>query len=178
VKNTLAPVQSIAHETLRGGAATREARDLLTARLLALSAAHDVLTSESWEGADMVEVVAAALRPYDSTRYAAEGAPHRVGPRAALAISMALHELATNALKYGALSGNAGHVRVSWSATGDGGLTLTWREEGGPPVVPPTRVGFGSRLLRQGLMADLGGGADLRFEPGGLVCVIQARTLD
>jgi PAS domain S-box-containing protein len=178
VKNTLATVQSIAHQTLRGDAAKREARDLLTARLLALSAAHDVLTRESWEGADIVEVVAAALRPYDSTRYSGEGAAHRVGPRAALAISMALHELATNALKYGALSGNAGQVRVSWTPTADGGLTLTWREEGGPPVVPPTRMGFGSRLLRQGLTAELGGRADLRFEPEGLICVIQARALD
>ncbi|MDB5470464.1 MAG: hypothetical protein JWR84_2024 [Caulobacter sp.] len=177
VKNTLASVQSIAHQTLRGGEATREARDLLTARLLALSAAHDVLTRESWEGADLVEVVAAALRPYDAGRHGVEGPAHRVGPRAALAISMALHELATNALKYGALSGASGRVSVSWTPTDDG-LELTWREAGGPPVTPPTRSGFGSRLLRQGLVGELGGTVDLRYEPDGLICVIKARQLD
>ncbi len=178
VKNTLASVQSIAHQTLRAGTPTREARDLLTARLLALSAAHDVLTRESWEGADLIEVVAAALRPYDAARHATHGPAHRIGPRAALAISMALHELATNALKYGALSGPSGQVHIGWTATPDGGLTLTWREEGGPPVTAPTHSGFGSRLLRQGLNAELGGAAHLSFEPGGLVCVIQARALD
>jgi PAS domain S-box-containing protein len=178
VKNTLASVQSIAHQTLRAGSATREARDLLTARLLALSAAHDVLTHESWEGADLAELVAAALRPFEAGRHGAEGPPHRVGPRAALAISMALHELGTNALKYGALSGVAGQVYIGWAPAADGGLALTWREQGGPPVAPPTRTGFGSRLLRQGLMAELGGAAELRFEPGGLVCVIQVKGLD
>ena len=175
VKNSLATVQSIAHQTLRDGMPVGEARDLLTARLLSLSAAHDVLTRESWEGADLGEVVAAALRPYDAARHSALGPPHRVGPQTALALSMALHELATNALKYGALSGAEGKVSVAWETGEDGHLVLTWREEGGPPVVAPSRTGFGSRLLRQGLGVELGGPADLRFEPTGLVCVIRAR---
>jgi PAS domain S-box-containing protein len=175
VKNTLASVQSIAHQTLREGAAITEARDLLTSRLLALSAAHNVLTRESWEGADLAEVVAAAMRPYETARFTAEGPALRVGPRAALAISMALHELATNAAKYGALSNLAGRIAVAWKAE-DPGLTLTWRETGGPPVAPPSRTGFGSRLLRQGLAAELDGCADLQFDPAGVVCVITARS--
>lgn len=176
VKNSLATVQSIAHQTLRDSLPISEARDLLTSRLLSLSAAHDVLTRESWEGADLGEVVAAALRPYDAARHSAQGPHHRIGPQTALALSMALHELATNALKYGALSGSEGRISIAWEVQHDGQLVLTWREEGGPPVVPPSRTGFGSRLLRQGLGVELGGPADLRFEPTGLVCVIRART--
>jgi PAS domain S-box-containing protein len=174
VKNTLATVQSIAHQTLRDGAVTRDARDLLTSRLLALSAAHDVLTRESWEGADLTEVAAAALRPYETARFTLDGPACRVGPRAALAISMALHELATNAAKYGALSAPGGQVSLSWTPDGGSGLTLVWRERGGPPVASPSRLGFGSRLLRQGLNAELGGSAELTFEPEGVVCVIRA----
>lgn len=176
VKNSLATVQSIAHQTLREGMAIGEARDLLTARLLSLSAAHDVLTRESWEGADLGEVVAAALRPYDAARHSAHGPHHRIGPQTALALSMALHELATNALKYGALSGAEGRIAITWILDEYGALVLTWREEGGPPVVAPARTGFGSRLLRQGLGVELGGPAVMRFEPTGLVCVIRART--
>jgi two-component sensor histidine kinase len=90
---------------------------------------------------------------------------------------MAFHELTTNAVKYGSLSGHAGMVRVDWHLDGPPEaqhLHLRWREQGGPPVTPPTRTGFGSRLVRRGLASELGGMVDLRFEPEGLVCVIDA----
>jgi two-component sensor histidine kinase len=86
---------------------------------------------------------------------------------------MAVHELCTNAVKYGALSNDAGRVEVVWRIE-DGRLRLTWRERGGPPVFPPTRRGFGSRLLEAGLAAELGGSVELAFEPEGLVCRIDA----
>ncbi|HUR02738.1 MAG TPA: HWE histidine kinase domain-containing protein, partial [Nonomuraea sp.] len=122
VKNTLATVQSVAHQTLSGAASLREAKATLTARLVALSNAHDVLTRENWLGANLGEVVADAMRPHDDahrSRILIEGAPLDVGPRTALAISMALHELATNAVKYGALSNDTGTVAIRWSVQPD-----------------------------------------------------------
>jgi two-component sensor histidine kinase len=181
VKNTLATVQSIAYQTLREGMVSKDARELFTSRLLALSAAHNVLTRENWEAAEIAEITAEAIRPYiddESRRISLEGPPARVGPTVALAISMALHELATNAAKYGALSGAAGRVTIVWRAAGDTGVEVSWRESGGPPVAKPTRRGFGSRLLTQGLAAELGMGAQLNFEPTGLVCLINAPVLN
>ena len=181
VKNTLAAVQSIARQTLRRGRPVEQAEEMFTARLLALSAAHDVLTRENWEGAGLREIVAGALRPFEAQgerRITAGGPEVRLGSRAALALAMALHELATNAAKYGALSGDAGEVRLVWQLreAGDDGvqLDLEWRERGGPPVRPPASTGFGSRLLTQGLAADLAGPAQLDFAPEGLVCRITA----
>ena len=181
VKNTLAAVQSIARQTLRRGRPVEQAEELFTARLVALSAAHDVLTRENWEGAALREIVAGALHPFDvqaDGRIVTEGPDVRLGSRAALALAMALHELATNAVKYGALHGEAGRVRLTWRVrtSGHGGdqLELEWREAGGPPVTPPASSGFGSRLLTQGLAADLAGAAELDFAPDGLVCRITA----
>jgi len=122
--------------------------------------------------------VAWALWPFGgelSPRFVAEGPPVRLGPQAALALSMVLHELSTNALKYGALSSEAGKVEIRWTAprTSDAQMSLVWRESGGPPVAPPARMGFGSRLIQRGLAADLRGSAVLRFEPDGLVCEME-----
>jgi len=178
VKNTLATVQSIAHQTLREGVMTRDARHLFTSRLLALSAAHNVLTRENWDSAELREIVAEAIRAHEDptrARIAYGGPQVRVGPKQALAISMALHELATNAGKYGALSGAAGGVDIVWRiAPARDVLTLSWRESGGPPVTPPSRKGFGSRLLNQGLAIELGVAAELDYAPDGLSCLIKA----
>lgn len=180
VKNTLATVQSIAHQTLRPDQPTLEARGLLTARLIALSGAHDILTRENWETADLRDIVAQTLGPYEpetGTRFDVQGPALRVSPRAAVALAMALHELATNAAKYGALSVDQGRVAVTWCLTGGDGdarLVLDWREGGGPPVKAPERQGFGSRLLVQGLSADLGAAAQLAYDPAGLHCRIDA----
>lgn len=177
VKNTLAAVQSIARQTLRSERDPAEMSEVFTARLVSLSAAHDILTRENWEGAGLREIARVALAPFDERRIGMVGPDIRLGARGALAISMALHELATNATKYGALSGEAGGVALTWKTRRAGDkvfLELEWRESGGPPVVAPRRNGFGSRLLTQGVRSDLNGAAELLFEPAGVICRIAA----
>jgi PAS domain S-box-containing protein len=175
VKNTLASVQAIAFQTLRGEVPLVEARAQFEARLMALSAAHNLLTEENWVGASLERVVKDSTEHLagDSRRFDVAGEPLRLAPRAALALAMALHELGTNAAKYGALAAEAGRVAIAWTMDGER-LHLEWRESGGPPVEAPTRRGFGSRLIERGLEADLGGRAALHFERGGLRCEIEA----
>jgi PAS domain S-box-containing protein len=177
VKNTLATVQSLASQTLRNTERSADARPMFEARLLALSRAHDVLTRQSWQGASLREVVDRALEPFrtGNDRIRVEGVDVRLSPKQALALSMALHELATNAAKYGALSNDGGRIEVAWRVALDGGaeLQLTWTESGGPPVVPPARTGFGSRLIQRSLALDLGGATSIEYRPQGLVCVIK-----
>jgi PAS domain S-box-containing protein len=181
VKNTLATVQSIAAQTLRNSDTTEAARRALDERLLALSRAHNVLTQENWEGAELADIVAQALAPYrhDSEgRVHASGAEVRLFPRMALAVAMALQELATNAVKYGALSNERGNVRVRWDVSPSDCspvLHLTWVESGGPPVEAPSRYGFGTKLIERSLAQDLEGEVHLAFEPDGLVCEVKAR---
>jgi PAS domain S-box-containing protein len=175
VKNTLATVQSLAMQTLRNTERSDEARQLFEARLAALSRAHDLLTTESWQGAGLAEIVERALQPFrfDQARMQAKGPAVRLTPKQALALSIALHELATNAAKYGALSGAQGRVDVQWR-TGDGVLRLVWEERDGPRVEPPSRVGFGTRLIQRNLAAELGGEAQIKYRPEGVVAVITA----
>jgi PAS domain S-box-containing protein len=174
VKNMLATVQAIAFQTLRGEVPLGEARGRFEARLMALSRAHNLLTAENWIGASLERVVADATEHLsDGDRFDVSGEPLRLAPRAALALAMALHELGTNAAKYGALAAESGRVAIGWKVDGDR-LRLEWRERGGPAVKPPNRRGFGSRLIERGLQADLGGAASLHFEPGGLRCEIEA----
>ncbi len=175
VKNTLATIQSLVRQTLREGLVTREARDRLTERLMALSAAHNVLTRENWKSADLAEIALEALRPYDDppgSRITVSGPPGRLAPNVALALSMALHELATNAVKYGALSSSEGHVELSWSAAPGRAMELLWRERGGPTVAPPISSGFGARLLA-GLAGELGAPAQVDYDPAGVTCRLQ-----
>jgi len=176
VKNTLATIQSLAHQTLREGVVSREARAKLTDRLLALSAAHNVLTRQNWEAGEIGEIVREAVGPYcdlSSNRVHIDGPSVQLAPNAALAMAMALHELATNAVKYGALSVLSGEVFVAWTVTDDA-MALEWREADGPAVREPPRHGFGSRLLQEGLIAELGAPAQLTFEASGLICRIKA----
>ncbi len=176
VKNTLATVQSIASQTLRNASSTHDAKNAVEERLLALSRAHDVLTRENWDGADMRAIVAEAVEPYSNPgedRLHLTGKRVRLPPRMALALAMALHELATNAVKYGALSNETGEVCIDWR-DGDGRLHLTWRETGGPPVRAPSRRGFGTRLIERSLASDLDGEVRIAFEPAGLVCSVDA----
>ncbi|ACA16170.1 signal transduction histidine kinase [Methylobacterium sp. 4-46] len=180
VKNTLATVQSIAMQSLRRlrGREAEGARDAFVARLIALARAHDVLTRESWEGAELAEVVAGAVAPLEGPRgrrprFSVAGPPLRLPPRMALSIAMALHELATNAVKYGALSAVDGQVSIAWSVEA-GRLTLRWQESGGPSVTPPERTGFGSRLIGQSLARDLAGEVSLDYPPAGVICTIVA----
>ena len=174
VKNTLATVQAIAFQTLKGDIPLAEARARFEARLLALSQAHNMLTEQNWEGAPLRQVVIDATdHLVDPARMTIEGESLWLAPRAALALSLALHELSTNAAKYGSLSADGGRVEVRWTAEDDL-LRLDWKERGGPPVAPPANRGFGSRLIERGLAADLGGTAALAFEPDGLCCTITA----
>lgn len=179
VKNSMATMQSIAHQTLRNATDLDEARRSLDARLQSLSAAHDVLTRENWEGATLAEVVAETLRPFRSGRgrFSVGGPDIRMTPRAALAFVMALHELATNAVKYGALSVEAGRVIVNWDivdGTAPERLRLRWEEIGGPAVTPPTRTGFGSRMIERALASEIGGTAEIEYRPRGILFTAEA----
>jgi PAS domain S-box-containing protein len=181
VKNTLAAVQAIVAQGLRGAGVGSEVRDAIESRLLALSRSHDLLTREKWQSASLADLVALALEPYRSgdgqaPRYSLQGPEIRLPPNPVLALGMAFHELATNAAKYGALSNEGGHVEVSWSVIPgepERRLKLCWRECGGPPVQPPQRKGFGSRLLARGLAHDLDGAVRLDYSAEGLVYEIE-----
>ena len=172
VKNTLFTVQSLARQSL-GRPADTPGLGAFNERIMALARAHDLLTQSAWEGADLKEILEETLEPYiDRTVLA--GPPAALSPNAALALSMVFHELGTNAVKYGALSTPEGNVTVVWHV--DPGarhrLTLHWEERGGPPVQPPSRAGFGSRLIAASLKSDLAGEARLDYRPTGLVCVL------
>jgi PAS domain S-box-containing protein len=176
VKNNLATVQSIARQTLRGTESLPAARTAFLDRISALATAHDILTREQWEGAGVGEIAHGVLDPMGAAegRVRISGPKVPLPPRAALALSMAFHELGTNALKYGAFSRAGGWVELVWTSRGSE-LHLTWTEHGGPPVTPPTRTGFGSRLLARGLATELAGEVEVRYEPGGVQCVIRAQ---
>jgi PAS domain S-box-containing protein len=179
VKNTLATVQSMAVQTLRGERDLGVAYGKFEARLLGLSQVHDLLTRERWYGAGLQDVAERALQPFFSgsaERVCLRGPEVWLQPGPALTMALVFHELATNAVKYGALSSDRGRVDLSWTFDeADERLSLTWAESGGPPVAPPTRVGFGSRLIQRGLQGDLRGFATLRYDPGGLICAMEAR---
>lgn len=182
VKNSLAMVQAVATQTLRSSTSPQEASEAFTARLIGLAKAHDVLTEENWESADLGELVARAMEPHlgDSNRFHSNGPAVRLSPRGALSMAMAIHELATNAVKYGALSNETGQVDLSWDleeaeeAEERPRLHLRWQEMGGPPVSKPSRRGFGSRLIERGLAAELGGRVEIAYEPGGVICDLTA----
>jgi two-component sensor histidine kinase len=179
VKNTLATVQSIVSQTLRNAPTPPEARALIEQRMIALSRAHDVLTREKWEGADLHAIVEQALAPFREPthdRFHVRGPGLRLSPRMALDLAMALHELATNAVKYGALSNAVGAVDLTWTVDHyhtPPRLRLRWKEKCGPPVDPPSRRGFGTRLIERSLAQDLGGEARIEFAPAGVVCTID-----
>lgn len=173
VKNALATVQSLVRQTLREHHVSREAEAAINERLVALAAAHDVLTRENWRGAELTDIVKEAVKGYDQARRITLSGPKvLIAPNTALALSMALNELLTNGFKHGALSRPEGRVKLSWTRTGET-VSLEWRESGGPPVRTPTRRGFGSRLLGRMLASDLGEPAELIFAPGGLIARIR-----
>jgi PAS domain S-box-containing protein len=178
VKNTLATVQSIAAQTLRSAPDLPSAREAFEARLMALSAAHDLLTAESWRGARITDVVASAMAPFETRnrpQIIHSGPPVWLAAHRALALGLALHELATNAAKYGALSVPDGRVTIRWSVSG-GELRLLWIEDGGPPVVTPAHSGFGTRLLQRSLAHELHGDVAFTFAPEGVRCEIRCEV--
>ncbi|OWK27510.1 GAF domain-containing protein [Sphingomonas dokdonensis] len=176
LKNSLAMVQAVASQTLRDDASP-EGLEAFTRRLQALGAAHDALTAGRWKAATMSDVLAGVLDNAGvRDRCTVSGPMVEMGARAALSTSLLIHELATNAIKYGALSNPDGSVIISWEVRGDADdceVALDWRESGGPPVHSPTRKGFGSRILRMGMVGT--GGSNVRYEEAGLSASFTAR---
>jgi len=172
VKNTLATVQAMATQTLKG--VEPGPRDTFLARLFALSSQHDLLTLDNWEGASFEGVLRRALRPWREqgrARFKVEGPAIHLDTKRALALGMAFHELATNAAKYGALSNASGVVKVSWTLEPGGKLLrLRWEEQGGPHVSRPSHRGFGLRLIEHGLGLEISGTVTMDFREEGLVC--------
>lgn len=176
INNTLMIVQSMAEQTFRGDGVDPTMHRKFAARLTALSNIHSILTQRSWDSADLHELIRSAVKPHDTDRkrFTVDGPLLRVGPKSAVGLSMAMHELCTNAVKYGALSCEAGHVEVTWTIADDQ-LDLRWRERGGPEVQRPTRKGFGSRMVEGALALQLSGNVTLDYDPAGLACRIVAR---
>lgn len=178
VKNTLAVVQGIAHQTFGGSKATDEARNSFVGRLMALASAHTLLTQRNWESAPLHKLATDTLssQGVEAARYSIEGPPIDLPSRAALALGMALHELGTNAVKYGALSNEEGRIDLTWSILPQDTprLTITWRESGGPAVVVPERKGFGSTLIERALARDLDASVFVDFRSEGVVCLVEA----
>ncbi|MCI3133160.1 ATP-binding protein [Phenylobacterium aquaticum] len=177
VKNTLAAVQSIALLSRRGGQSASAGDQDFEGRLVTLASAHDLLTAASWTGAMLEDILSRILAPYrlvgGAARISLDGPPIRLSANAAVTLSMAFHELATNAAKYGAFSTDAGRLDIAWTRderTAPETLDLAWAERGGPPVSPPVRRGFGSRLLERGLAREIGGQVELDFRADGLRC--------
>jgi two-component sensor histidine kinase len=178
IKNTLAMVGAIANQTMRGDEVDA-ARDAFAARLVTLSHAHDILTQTSWLSAPIREIVEGALAPHRTgdRRIQVSGPDLRLNPKQALALALAVNELATNAVKYGALSNNVGTVDIAWSTPSHETIPsfiFKWNESNGPPVVPPTRTGFGSRLIERVLANDFGAKVCITYPAGGVVCKLLA----
>lgn len=175
VKNTLAIVQAIAHRTLKDVDDKRLVRNF-EGRLANLAVAHNLLTKSNWEDAPLQQLLSDALmiRGNGSERYQMQGPEVRLPPKQALAIAMAIHELNTNAFKYGALSNDHGVVSLEWKLSREGILDLAWRERRGPPVVAPRNHGFGTFMIERVLANDIEGDVSLKFLPEGLHCLIRA----
>lgn len=179
-KNNLAMVQAIVGQTLRGAGSVAEARAAVSARLRALAAAMDALVQTSWTGADLGDLARGILPLCDPGllgRVALEGPALKLGARATLALTLAFHELATNAMKYGALSVPEGRVGLSWDCPegpGPSRLRLRWAEAGGPAVARPGRAGFGTRLIRDNLAGATEGVVTLDYPAEGFAFTLEA----
>ena len=177
-KNLLAVIQAMARQSLTGGTTPEEFVRRFTDRLAGLAGSHDLLSSVDWRGASLMDLIRSQLNHYEDlfgTRILLEGEDVLLRPAAAQNVGIALHELSTNAAKYGALSNADGRVTIAWTLGGDGActLTLTWRETGGPPVTAPTRKGFGTVVMDRIAGRALGGRSGIGFEPGGVVWTLD-----
>jgi PAS domain S-box-containing protein len=177
VKNTLALVQGLATQSFKQNRTVAEGQEAFQARLRMLAAGHDLLTQQKWEGAPLAALVADATAPYADPpgRILAHGDHVILAPQAAISLGMALHELGTNAAKYGALSTPNGRIVISWALGENHLFTFLWRETGGPPVTIPERQGFGLRMIERALSSDLEGKVTVDFQPEGITCRITAK---
>lgn len=175
VKNTLAMVSAVASQTFRSGV-TDEAVNVFHDRLKAFGSAHEILDVNNESLAPIHQVIETALVPHrtGTGRYWISGPRLSIGPKQIISLAMAIHELATNAAKYGALSNDTGKVEVDWWVSPDDTFHLVWREKGGPPVLAPTRTGFGSRLIKGVLAGDFGGTVEAAYDPDGLSLELKA----
>lgn len=182
LKNTLAVVQSIATQTLRGAPDLATARASLSQRIRTLSQAHDILLAGRRDAGSVEAILRAAVSPHDpDERIVLRGPAVMIGPKAALALALVGHELATNAVKYGALSVPGGIVSVTWAlgeTEGQPILDLLWSEAGGPPVAPPQHKGFGTRLIEMGLPGSASGSVAIDYAPAGLRCRLEAQLTE
>lgn len=178
VKNALATVQAIAAHTLNVAEVPAEVRERFTSRLMALAKANDLLVAETWQGAALRAIAEQVASPHaGAERFTIEGPDVQLTPKAATAMALALHELATNAAKYGALSVPDGRVELRWSVEGAGDdrrFHLTWRETGGPSPQKPVHIGFGTRLIERGLRNELRADVQLDYVAEGLICTLTA----
>jgi light-regulated signal transduction histidine kinase (bacteriophytochrome)/CheY-like chemotaxis protein len=174
VKNTLANIQALVTLSSHSAASLQTFVEGLNKRIQSMAKAHGLLTQSRWEGVSVERLVREELQAYglEAGVIMTNGVDAVLTPRSALALSLALHELATNAGKFGAFSVIGGDVDISWHLREDGGLGISWTEAGGPPVVPPTRLGFGSTLIERALALETGGSATIDYKPGGVVCEI------
>jgi PAS domain S-box-containing protein len=181
VKNTLSTVQSIAKQALRTPSAPEVIRESIESRLVALSRSHDLLTRESWRSVGLLDLMKEATQPFGvangpAARFAITGENIRLSPKSTLALGIAIHELATNAVKHGALSNEAGFILIAWTVQpGPDGVRLhvRWQERNGPRVTPPLHKGFGSQVIERGLAHELEGTVHLDYPASGVVCTIN-----
>jgi PAS domain S-box-containing protein len=182
VKNTLATVQSIVRQALRQNSPPSEIQVAIESRIFALSRSHNLLTRTSWDGAKLLDLVRTSVEPFAvidgrTDRISIDGPDITLMSSMTVALGIALHELATNAVKYGALSNAEGSIAIDWTYShlpdGDDELVIDWKERGGPTVTAPTVRGFGSKVIERGLPHELGGSALLDFQREGLVCTVK-----
>lgn len=169
MKNTVAMIQAIANQTIRGGPEVDALKEAFIARLNTMASAQDILTQTVWARASLAYLVEESLKGQsDLSRFRIDGPPVELSSKTALAMALALHELATNAAKYGALRQDGGRIDITWSVE-DGQFAFEWRESGGPLVEPPTRRGFGSRMIERALAGYFSGAAAMDYQPAGVV---------
>jgi two-component system CheB/CheR fusion protein len=180
VKNMLTVVISLASQTLRRAGSLDEFSNVFMGRLDALTASYSLLSSANWNEVSLLDVLVEETRPFlarDRRNILFAGPEVRLGPQRALALGMAAHELATNAVKHGALSVPQGTVAISWQIEQGAGtpeLVLQWREFGGPAVLPPVRRGFGTMLIEKGFAHELSGSATIQFDAAGVMATLRA----
>jgi PAS domain S-box-containing protein len=175
VKNTLAVVQSVAWQTFRTPGLRDPRVSAFEGRLSALAQAHNLLAAEAWQSASLEEVARNSVNGDADVRIAIAGPRVDLQPKQAVTTAMALHELYTNAVKYGALRSSSGRVELSWLKTASPSLVVRWQEQSPDLITPPTRKGFGTTMIEQALSADLNAEVTMDFQPTGLICTIVAQ---
>jgi two-component sensor histidine kinase len=177
IKNILATVMAITSQSLRSAETVEAGQKAIDHRLIALSRAHDLLLQANWKSAQLREILDKAIEPFDSetpSRFVIQSSNIEIAASAAVPLAMAINELCTNAAKYGALSAPGGRIEITGKIDeAENQFCLRWKERGGPPVPPPTRKGFGTRLIQQSFVHQFHGAVRLTFDPSGVACEID-----